>query len=421
HLGEVLPDYMIPAAFVLLDELPLTGNGKVDLKALPQPDLGSRRGNYSPAQSWMEKQLTLVWGDVLKLTQIGIHDNFFSLGGNSLTAVRLVSAIEKQCGVRLPMAQLFNTPSIAALAASVNAKGGVKRLAVLMQHKGNLSPLFLIHPGGGGIFCYSGLVGMLGEDRPIYGIQDADEAGLMITPYDLNTIAARYVEEMILIQPEGPYTLAGWSLGGMLAFRMANILEQQGMQVRWVMLLDSAYPRITQFQNMTLENFIVDLLDGSEEDLAMRYDSERLALVEKVRVLVAEIGIKHFVSMLQNESNTLELELNFEKSIQSLLLQKYHSMNQNGRLLMDYSVAPLSAPVHCVWAEQTVKLGRDLTCWDAFIVNQQDASHHIVPGDHDRLLLGESMVQIAQIIRRYLDNSSIDESGDHVRTIVSSN
>jgi thioesterase domain-containing protein/acyl carrier protein len=406
HLSQSLPDYMVPAAFVLLDKLPLTTNGKVDRKALPEPDMAPLQVQYVAPRSSTELRLQRLWQTVLHLDKISVTDNFFALGGHSLSAVRLMASIETEFGIRLPIAELFTSTTIAKLAVPISSQGYVDRLAVPMQPKGALPPLFLIHPGGGEIFCYSELVASLGDKHAVYAIQDANAAGIRIEPYDMDTIAARYAEEIMSVQPEGSYTLAGWSLGGMYAFKIASILEQRGCHVKWIMLLDSIFPSAENHQSLPLTEFIKNTLAGSQEELRLRYSAEDFALHHRIESLINEIGIERFSNLLVNEPDFLETELDFEKSIQTLMLQNYRTSEIEHQLLVNFSPKAISSPVHRVWAEGTVQKGRDITAWDAFILDQNNSRQYVFPGVHKNFVEGESMPKIAKLLTELLEEST---------------
>ncbi|MBY0574146.1 MAG: hypothetical protein K2P84_10730, partial [Undibacterium sp.] len=404
-LRQTLPDYMIPAAFMVLDHLPLNANGKLDRKALPEPDQAQQQDDYLAPRTATETLLCQLWQETLGLERVGVNDNFFRLGGHSLLAVKLVTVIGRQFGVHLPMAQLFTTPSIAEIAVAMNENAATKRLAIIMQRRGTLPPLFLIHPGGGGIFCYSALVAALGVTRPIYGIQDAHEAGIEITPYEMDTIAERYVEEILAIQAHGPYVLAGWSLGGLLAFKMTHILEQLGHQVQAVFLLDSSVPQKTAREPQSLEEFIEDLLSHGAEGDAIHYETKELELLERIRTLLEQIGIAQLSDLLRAEPEYLETEFGFDQALQVFLMQKHHALNRNSQLLLNYSAKKVAAPVHLFWAEDTVQSGADVDAWNNYIDDKDGSSQHFLPGKHVSFVMGESLQIIAKAMRHYLEQT----------------
>ncbi|MFZ0821254.1 MAG: amino acid adenylation domain-containing protein, partial [Candidatus Acidiferrales bacterium] len=175
HLGKKLPDYMVPSAFVSLNDLPLSPNGKVDRKALPAPDLGgfAKGSTYERPDNETEKNLAALWADVLGLERVGVLDNFFELGGHSLLAAAIVTRVERVFGKRLPLASLIQAPTIrqfSELVASNHDKPSWSSLVKLAEG-GPGRPLFLMHSHGGNILEYQPLANRLGKDRPIYALQ----------------------------------------------------------------------------------------------------------------------------------------------------------------------------------------------------------------------------------------------------------
>jgi thioesterase domain-containing protein/acyl carrier protein len=239
-LRDRLSNHMVPSAFMFLESLPLT-NGKVDRKALPKPDnvRPALKTLYTSPNTEIEKKLSLIWSELLLLDQVGIHDNFFDLGGQSLMAVRLVSEIEKQFGKSISVATLMQAPTVAQL-ASVLAE----------QKKALPSPLIPIQPSGSkpSFFCAHGtdsylqLSRYLGGEQPFYGLAQHLE-GRKVRHTAIEDIAAHYLKEVRRVQPEGPYYIGGHSLGGLVAFEMAQQLKKQGQEVVLLVLLDAASSR----------------------------------------------------------------------------------------------------------------------------------------------------------------------------------
>ncbi|MBY8883167.1 amino acid adenylation domain-containing protein, partial [Actinacidiphila acidipaludis] len=243
HMSETLPGYMVPAAVVLLDALPLTFNGKLDRKALPEPDFAAGSVRRAPRDA-REEVLCGLFADVLGLPGIGIDDSFFDMGGHSLLVVDLAARIRTALGAEVTIRTLFDTPTVAGLAARLES-GGVDgdALDVLLpiRSAGSLPPLFCVHPGMGIGWPFSGLLRGLDEDRPLYAVQARgllDTADLPDTAEDLVT---GYLERIRSVQPEGPYHLLGWSFGGAVAQALAAELQAAGQEVALLCLLD-AYP-----------------------------------------------------------------------------------------------------------------------------------------------------------------------------------
>ncbi len=337
-LQNDLPDYMVPTAFVQLDEFPLTPNGKIDRRSLPEPDHArpTLDSVYVAARTPTERTLVGLWQQLLHVEQVGIHDDFFDLGGHSLLALQLINRMLATFGVDIPLHTLFEAPTIEsiselvdrihsvdeapaspptagptrptdserklvaiwedlfdvcpigtresfldlqgdtdrleemmmetrrtfgvlaeglsartflreptieALAATIDSSmgAGSPSLVVCLQPNGAEKPLFLVHAGGGYVFFYRALAARLEHARPVYAIRaetPADGGGAPFTQAEsIEAVAARYVAEVRSVQPEGPYTLGGACIGGVIAFEMAQQLQASGEEIAGPLLL----------------------------------------------------------------------------------------------------------------------------------------------------------------------------------------
>ncbi|MCF2133805.1 MULTISPECIES: non-ribosomal peptide synthetase [Mycetohabitans] len=250
HVAAILPEYMVPSAFVRLDAFPLTPNGKLDRRALPAPDDEALAHQaYEVPQGELETTLASIWSELLGVEQVGRHDSFFALGGHSLLAVQMISRSRTALGVSIPMHLLFDAPSLAALAQRVSAQGSVPddSFAVLLpiQSHGSRPPLFCVHPVTGLSWHYRGLTSHLEANQPVYGLQARGLDSVSPLALTIEAMAADYIQQIRLVQPEGPYYLLGWSLGGNVIHSMATQLEQQGERVALLAVLD-ATPNHTQ-------------------------------------------------------------------------------------------------------------------------------------------------------------------------------
>lgn len=251
-LKQSLPEYMVPAQFVFLDAFPLTQNGKIDRKALPAPS----HANVSAAHEFVaprnetEQKVAAMWMELLKVEQIGIHDDFFDLGGHSLMAIKALSRIREEFGVDLPLATLLQAPTVAQLAALLHKEDykPTWTLLVPVRTSGNKPPLFLFHAHGGNVLDYHPLVNHLESDQPVYAFQARGLDGNIIKDATLSEMAAAYVAELRAFQPEGPYFLGGFCLGGLLALEAAEQLTAAGQKVALVMLIQSIHPEAMEFK-----------------------------------------------------------------------------------------------------------------------------------------------------------------------------
>jgi amino acid adenylation domain-containing protein len=242
-LAERLPDYMVPAAFVELEALPLTTNGKLDRKALPSPSFsGDGQQRVAPSTD-LERQLHAIWAEVLGHGEFGTSDNFFSIGGHSLAAARLVSRIEENLGQRLPLASLFQSSTLAALASRLT-DGVIDdhrsfRSLVIVQGQGESSPLFVVHGGGGDVFIHVHLARCLAPRRPVYGLQAVGIDGSEARHRTVEEMASHYASEILRLRPQGPIHLLGYSGGGWYAWAVAAEILRRGGCLGLIGLVDT--------------------------------------------------------------------------------------------------------------------------------------------------------------------------------------
>ena len=266
-LQRQLPDHMIPSAFVQMDTLPLTPNRKVDRKALPAPDRVGRADNedaFVAPRDQLERQLANIWERVLRRRPIGVHDNFFALGGHSLLAVRLFAQVERLIGPKLPLAVLFQAPTIAQLADIVRDTGWSppKSSLVPIQPGGAKPPFFCVHGEGGHVLELRALAQRLGSEQPFYGLQAHGLVDPDFTAQSIEDMAARYVREIRTLQPDGPYYIGGNCFGGIVAYEMAQQLTAAGQEVAALVLIHSEsrnyrkfLPHVTPFRYRLLHVF----------------------------------------------------------------------------------------------------------------------------------------------------------------------
>lgn len=270
-LQQTLPEYMIPSVFISLDALPLTPNGKIDRQKLKQ--IGTT-AKTSPAAAHttlqtrtaprtpLEKGIAKIWREVLALdnTQsdsIAVQDSFFEVGGHSLLAIHLMTQLQTQLSCHLPLSVLFQAPTIEQLAAviarekTLAASGESTSLVQLQVGSPHKAPIFFVHPVGGGVFCYKDLTTCLGPEYPLYGLQSRHLASpkALAASLSIEDMAAGYLAEIRRVQPEGPYRLGGWSMGGLVAFEIAQQLQvlegtssAQPQPIASLILIDSHRP-----------------------------------------------------------------------------------------------------------------------------------------------------------------------------------
>ncbi|HYP28248.1 MAG TPA: thioesterase domain-containing protein, partial [Blastocatellia bacterium] len=267
-LRKKLPGFMVPSAIIMMEQLPVTANGKIDRRALPAPKYRAADGGQSfvAPRDALEFALSRIWGELLGIQPVGIHDNFFDLGGHSLLAIRLINRIHQTFGVELPVATLFQGPTIESQASSIrrDATAPPHRSLVPIRTEGTRKPFFCVHPAGGNVFSYVNLARHLGPDQPFYGLQAQGLDGASAPMTEIEAMAALYVQAVRSVQPSGPYILGGWSMGGVVAFEMASQLKKAGQEVSLLALFDSYL-----MSDAAEREDELDLLAGFAQDLGL--------------------------------------------------------------------------------------------------------------------------------------------------------
>ncbi len=238
-----VPGHLVPSLFVPIDALPLTAQGKIDRRALPEPAAGREEEIVSPHDG-IELALARIWKDVLGIRSVSVRHNFFALGGHSLLAVRLFARIENVLGRRLPLATLFQAPTIEQLASVMREEGWSAPWSslVVIQGGGSRPPFFCVPGVGGNVVGFHMLARHLGADQPVYGLQARGLDGVAPPDTSVERMATHYLEQMKAVVPRGPYYLGGASFGGKVAYEMARRLESEGERVALLALFDTFAP-----------------------------------------------------------------------------------------------------------------------------------------------------------------------------------
>ncbi|MBC8127321.1 MAG: amino acid adenylation domain-containing protein [Gloeobacteraceae cyanobacterium ES-bin-144] len=253
HIGRHLSAAFIPSKWAAVDHFTLTERGKMDRMALPEPTLtAGGSANFQTPETPTEMRIAEMWSELLGVTEIGRDDSFFDLGGHSLAALRLFAGIAREWKIRIPVASLIAAPTPRLLAETIlkqtdssQASVSPGPVIVPIRAKGHKHPLFCIHGGDGGVIFYRDVANHLRNDRPLLAMEcpalGADEEVKVIS---VEATAESYINVLRDHQPTGPYYLAGYSYGGLLAYEMARQLRQAGEDVAFVGLFDTVNPAI---------------------------------------------------------------------------------------------------------------------------------------------------------------------------------
>jgi thioesterase domain-containing protein len=404
YLRERLPEYMIPAVFIVLDAIPLTPNGKIDRRALPAPDqarpeLGE--GFVAPRTA-VEQKVAGIWEELLDVRSIGVRDDFFSLGGHSLLAVRVMARIQASFGQHLPLASLFQGATIEKQASLLHEQPREQSASALVsiQPKGEEVPFFCVHPGGGNVLCYRELSNHLGFERPFYGLQARGLDENQVPQTRIEDMAAYYIAAIRSVQPDGPYLLGGWSMGGVVAYEMAQQLGAQGQQVSLLALMDSrpfiddAAPleEITLLVNFARDlGLSVDGLKFSTDELA-KLDSEELLSYVLQRAM--EAGIVPQDIQLAHARRLFEV------------------FKINVRAMQSYRPQPSSTRVTLLKAEQaTVETPDETMGWGALTSGKVEI--HTVPGSHFTIVREPYVRSLAEQLADCINKATLQSFASH--------
>jgi len=405
HLSASLPHYMVPAAYVHLDVLPLTANGKLDRRALLAPETDAYAvGRYEPPQGEMETKLAGIWMEVLKLDRVGRRDDFFSLGGNSLLTVKMVNLLE-QAGIKTSVSDVFQYPTIESLAARIAPcdAPASENEAILIRRSGTTPPLFLVHEGTGTLLYIHPLAACINEEISVYGLpaKPADEDHLQT----VEGMATRMVRMIRSVQPVGPYRLAGWSFGGALAYEIATQLIGADQEIDFLGLLDTHYPSNTgEIPRLYKQPF-----DPRERLLPLidRAINNNEELQDKFELLRSSAAAMSFEALVQKCREMLLIPKQFSGATTAQIgnwLARLHSLSL---AYMQYSPQQLPIPVHLFRAERD---GDPVLGWDA-IVPDHLLKIIPVPGTHHSMMVSPNVEVLGQTLSQAIDNASAVSPG----------
>lgn len=404
-----LPEYMVPSIYLRIDALPLSANGKLDRSALPAPDeqRDEVSGGLVPPQGDLERALVAIWEEVLSVRPIGVKDDFFELGGQSFSAIRMLVLVRRRLGRRIELAAVLRARTIEQLAKLVDQ--AIPTAApwvplVPIRDTGDKPPFFLVHPAGGNVICYAEITRQLGDGQPVYALQARGLSGEQQPAASVEEMAATYIEAIRSMDAVGPYRLGGWSSGGVIAYEMARQIESLGAKVETVIMIDSPAP---------LDHDPVDdvtLLKWFLADLALGLPVERLSM-EELRSAPAERQLDLALAQVGNGGmppgmgpSELRPSLAVFKSV-IRATRAYEPRVGTARLLV------LQAAEGRV-EEFNDHPGSAASDWGWGTVSAGVIESFEVAGSHYTMLAAPNLGQVAALITRHLDSLRVEGAGE---------
>jgi amino acid adenylation domain-containing protein len=389
-LQQRLPEYMVPSAYLFLDALPLTASGKLDrrsLLSLYRENCELNRKADVPRDQ-LELQLVTIMEEILDVHPIGIKDDFFLLGGNSLLAAQLFTRVSKRFRKSLPLSTLFQAPSVEKLAPLIRAEGWTPNWTsfVPIQPEGSKPAFYCVHPVGGNILAYRDLARCLGSDQPVYGIQPQGLDGKGRPYFHIEDMAAHYIADLRNLQPQGPYCLGGLSFGGIVAYEMAQQLRAAGQEVRVLALFDTTAPGFIKPTAMRIPAHLRRFLSLAPKEKLTYFWARIAALGSRTR----EVGWQLSSSLCRLAGVSLPSFLLNLTFINDAAERNYVPKPYAGRMILFRA------------KEQFVGIFSDpLLGWSPYVAEGIEV--HEIEGSHVEIVELPNVRILASILKKYLD------------------
>lgn len=406
QIKKSLPDYMIPK-LTFIEKIPLTSHGKFDSSQLPKIHYQTQNEFLHLPITEFEKALVVLWKRVLQIDSLSINDNFFAIGGESLTAAELIAAINQRFEIKLPVKAIWDAPTIKKLGVAVEIQYQQKASSVstppwtsaLVKLKGETEdelPIFFIHPAGGTVFCYQNLIQCLNNNTTCYAIQDPsiDEQKILFS--SIEEMAKTYIQFIQSIQPHGPYKLVGYSAGGTIAVEITRQLIQLGEKIQFVFLLDT-WAKIFHSNTIEIQDHIKTILMTQYE--STKRSEHRKLIKSSVSIIDLEFWLKlgmHHMDLVFNYQPPTQLDT------QLILFKAQESVGA--------ALGNLTSETNNYWHE---------VCNQSILV-------HEIPGSHESILQHPNVRTIAKLFDFYLStkirvhDQVTQESAENVVTNLTS-
>jgi amino acid adenylation domain-containing protein len=386
-LKAKLPDYMVPTLWMELNELPLTSNNKIDRKSLPDFDAEEQiKDSFVAPRNETEKVVAEIWQGVLKLQRVGVEDNFFDIGGHSLLAVQIMTRIEKKLGKKMPIAVLFEFPTVAKLSAHISEEeaGNIKWKSVVpIKTTGNKTPLYIVHGAGLNVLTFNDLAYLLDADQPVYGLQGLGLDGEPVALDSIHDIARHYLEELVKHNPKGPYQLGGYSIGGFIAVEMARQLEAMGKEVKMLAIFDTDADNCREMEPWYIilpkvaRRYMPKFLGGKKSFFKQLNDK----INEKKMTVNERLGLKE-----KTESDE------YYALLESIVKKYFEALHK-------YKVTPVNFDIHLFKADFNDHYNNDEVYLGWKKYTSKEVKRYLVPGNHLTMMIQPNVAELGKAVQ----------------------
>jgi amino acid adenylation domain-containing protein len=397
-LSAQLPSYMVPQNYKVLEKFPTTLNGKIDRNSLSTRTLEKEQSiDSTKIVSKSEELVASVWRESLNITNINPNDNFFELGGHSMIAVKVMVELEKLTTKRLPLSALLEYPTVKQLASLLDkGKPTFKwKSLVPMKPKGNKPPLFIVHGANYNVLVFEKLAQELDNDQPVYGLQAKGIDGIDEADDTIETMASNFISEIISVYPDGQYSLAGFSFGGIIAFEMYKQLKANGKKVKILALFDSyVYPNY--YCNKPFKKKLMYKL----------YTLGQLAFVF-LNMFSNKKNFERRIGLLKTMFNGLYLKFKYgkEKQIKMQFNRSTNIDKKHSLAFMKYTIEPQNIIVDLFRASEDVYFAHDFKFLGWKNIAKKGVRKHKVPGNHNDMFLPPNVQEFANLLQDTLDKN----------------
>ncbi|MFI7549301.1 amino acid adenylation domain-containing protein [Micromonospora sediminimaris] len=423
RLREMLPEQLVPTHFHWLPEMPLTPSGKRDERRLRELPLRVEAARPTVPRNRYERVLAEIVAELLHLPQVDVQDNLFELGATSLTAMRLVTLIEKRYGVVVPVAAFVTAPTVSSLAALLRAGGADPASVdplVPIRAAGERTPLFLVHPIGGNVLCYLPLARHLPREQPVHALQAAGITAGTKPLRSVPALAASYLAAIRRVQPHGPYTIGGWSFGGVVAFEMARQLNRAARRldltgarpVEQLILIDPIARRsdepVPVTDDVLLDWFFWELMPlDQDRPLLEPIPSNLTSPQERLDFVARRAGAAGVLRPGDSPAAVRRLFEVFKANWEAIIAYRPEVVDQDITLLRASDpLPPLLKPMHDIAGSLHLDPRNG---WGELTTGRIDVLD--VPGDHLALMDPPHVVDVAHRIAELLAGSTTPVTG----------
>jgi amino acid adenylation domain-containing protein len=394
-LKKQLPTYMLPQQFNIVKEFPTTPNGKIDRKALLESlPAKTVKTDFTGPSTESEKIIAAIWQEYLGIDKIDVFSDFFEIGGHSLVGVRIMARIEKETGNRLPLVGLLKHPTIRKFAAYMDNESFSWDSLVPLKPEGNKPPLYIVHGANHHVLIFNELAQKLDKDQPVYGLQSRGLNGIAEPHDSIDQMAADYISEIVASNPEGPYALAGFSYGGIVAYEMARQLKAQGREVKILAQFDTYVFPEYYYKNPLKKKFLsVSYLLGKIVYIVLNMFSNKKNFKRRLELIKLQIeGFK--LRLKHGKAKQFELQFNVP-----LKMQTNHNIATR-----NYTITPQDIVIDLFRAKEEVNFVHDhkFLGWKKMAL--KGIRKHMVSGNHVDMFEATHVEGFASSLQNVLDN-----------------